>query len=524
VSQSLLAALQNPAIYAHPVDNFQIIETHISWVLLTGSFAYKIKKPVNFGFLDFSDLTARKHFCHEEIRLNQRLTEDLYLEVVPITGSAEAPQLNGTGPVIEYAIKMRQFPQSQLLSETQARGELSRDHIDALAKQIAHFHLHAPQVPLEHPLGAPAAVIAPMRQNFEQIRPLLEDPADLLQLDALEAWTNSSYTRLKPLLAQRKAEGFIRECHGDIHLGNATQIDGRVVLFDCIEFNEPFRLIDITADSAFLVMDLEARGLQSLARRFINSWLELTGDYTALPLLNFYTAYRAMVRGKVSLFSLGHAQDEAQRAEILSQYRRYADLAESYSHIPSLYLGITHGVSAVGKSHVGMRLVEELGAIRLRSDVQRKRLFDTPSAAPAPAPAPALNAGIYDPHASAATYDHLYQLATSVLQAGFPVVIDATYLKHAQREAAWQVAEETGTPFIILDCQAPDEVIAARLIERQNAATDPSDATLEVIQAQQASREPLSDAEQLHSQLIDTDDNASLDSLIARIRTRLPGL
>ncbi|MGV8843278.1 MAG: AAA family ATPase [Pseudomonas sp.] len=520
MSQSLLAALQNPAIYAHQVDNFQIIETHISWVLLTGPFAYKIKKPVNFGFLDFSDLAARKHFCHEEIRLNQRLTQDLYLDVVPITGSAEAPQLNGEGPVIEYAIKMRQFPQSQLLGEIQARGELSTDHIDALAQQIASFHLDAPHVPLEHPLGAPAAVIAPMRQNFEQIRPLLEDPADLLQLDALEAWTNSSYMRLKPLLAQRKAEGFIRECHGDIHLGNATQIDGRVVLFDCIEFNEPFRLIDVTADSAFLVMDLEARGLKSLARRFISSWLELTDDYAALPLLNFYTAYRAMVRGKVSLFSLGHAQDAAQRAEILSQYRRYADLAESYSHIPSCYLAITHGVSAVGKSHVAMRLVEELGAIRLRSDVQRKRLFDASS----DTPVPALNAGIYNAQASTATYAHLHQLASSALQAGFPVVIDATYLKHQQREAAWQVAEKTGAPFMILDCQAPDEVIAARLIARQNAATDPSDATIEVVQAQQASREQLSDAEQLHSQPIDTHDSASLDSLIERIRTRLPGL
>lgn len=520
MSQSLLAALQNPAIYAHPVDNFQIIETHISWVLLTGPFAYKIKKPVNFGFLDFSDLAARKHFCHEEIRLNQRLTEDLYLDVVPITGSTEAPQLDGEGPVIEYAIKMRQFPQSQLLGEIQARGELSTDHIDALAQQIASFHLNAPHVSLEHPLGTPAAVIAPMRQNFEQIRPLLEDPADLLQLDALEAWTNSSYMRLKPLLAQRKAEGFIRECHGDIHLGNATQIDGRVVLFDCIEFNEPFRLIDVTADSAFLVMDLEARGLKSLARRFISTWLELTGDYTALPLLNFYTAYRAMVRGKVSLFGLGHAQDAAQRAEILCQYRRYADLAESYSHIPSCYLAITHGVSAVGKSHVAMRLVEELGAIRLRSDVQRKRLFDTPT----DTSVPALNAGLYSAQASATTYAHLHELATSVLQAGFPVVIDATYLKHQQREAASQVAQATGAPFMILDCQAPDEVIAARLIARQNADTDPSDATLEVIQAQQTGREPLSDAEQLHSQPIDTHDSASLNSLIERIRTRLPGL
>ncbi|MET1081348.1 MAG: bifunctional aminoglycoside phosphotransferase/ATP-binding protein [Pseudomonas sp.] len=520
MSQSLLAALQNPALYPHPVEGFQVIETHISWVLLTGPFAYKLKKPVNFGFLDFTDLAARQHFCQEELRLNGRLTQDLYLDVLPITGSAEAPQLNGDGPVIEYAIKMRQFPQSHLLGEIQARGELSDQHIDALAQQIATFHLNTPTVPVEHELGTPEAVMAPVRQNFEQIRPLLKDKADLVQLDALEAWAESSYARLLPLLERRKAQGFIRECHGDIHLGNAALIDGQVVLFDCIEFNEPFRLTDTTADSAFLVMDLEDRGLKPLARRFLSGWLEHTGDYDALELMNFYKAYRAMVRGKVSLFSLGHEADAVQRAVILRQYRRYADLAESYSAIPSRFLAITHGVSAVGKSHVAMRLVEALGAVRLRSDVERKRLFGEQPAGTQGH----LNSGIYDPAASSSTYDRLHQLAETVLHAGFPVIIDATYLKQAQRQTAWQAAEHTGTPFLILDCQAPNEVIAGWLEQRQNDGRDPSDATLEVIQAQQASREPLNEDELLHSKRVDTHDSASLDSLVARIRTRLPGL
>ncbi|MES2818573.1 MAG: AAA family ATPase [Pseudomonadota bacterium] len=520
MSQSLLAALQNPALYPHPVEGFQVIETHISWVLLTGPFAYKIKKPVNFGFLDFTDLAARAHFCQEEIRLNQRLTQDLYLEVLPIGGSAEAPQLGGAGPAIEYAIKMRQFPQSQLLDKLQARGELTERHIDGLAEQIARFHLAAPRVAPEHPLGSPEVVMAPVRQNFEQIRPLLKDAADLLQLDALQAWAESSYERLEPLLARRKAEGFIRECHGDIHLGNATLINEQVVLFDCIEFNEPFRLTDIVADSAFLIMDLEDRGLKALSRRFTSAWLELTGDYAALELLNFYKAYRALVRAKVSLFSLGHETDPVQRAVTLRQYRRYADLAESYSAIPSPFLAITHGVSAVGKSHVALRLVEALGAVRLRSDVERKRLFGEQQ----PASGHALNAGLYSHDASAATYQHLHQLADAALHAGFAVVIDATYLKQDQRQAAWQVAEATGTPFLILDCQAPEEVLKVWLAQRQAAAQDPSDATLEVIQAQQASRENLTDAEQLNSKRVDTHDSASLDSLVARIRTRLPGL
>jgi uncharacterized protein len=520
VSQTLIAALQNPALYPHPVDGFQVIETHISWVILTGPYAYKIKKPVDFGFLNFTELNARKHFCQEELRLNQRLAQDLYLEVLPIGGSADAPQLDGSGPVIEYALKMRQFPQSQLLSDVQARGELSEAHIDALAKQIADFHAQTPAVPSSHELCCPAAIVAPMRQNFEQIRPLLSDKADLQQLDALEAWTEASFTRLEPLLAERASNGSIRECHGDIHLGNATLIDGQVVLFDCIEFNEPFRLIDIASDAAFLAMDLEDRGLKAHARRFVNAWLEHSGDYAALELLNFYKAYRALVRAKVALFSLAHQADAVQKAVTLRQYRNYANLAESYSAIPSRFLAITHGVSAVGKSHVAMRLVEALGAIRLRSDVERKRLFGEQQEADLGK----LGAGIYTQDASSATYAHLHQLADAALHAGFPVVIDATYLKQAQRQAACAIAEASGVPFLILDCAAPDEVIASWLEQRRAAGSDPSDASMDVVHAQQASREPLSEAELIHSKRVDTHESASLDSLITRIRQRLPGL
>jgi hypothetical protein len=518
VSQSLIAALQNPSLYPHPVEGFQVIETHISWVLLTGPYAYKVKKPVNFGFLDFTGLESREHFCGEELRLNQRLTQDLYLEVLPITGSVEAPQLGGSGPVIDYALKMRQFPQSQLLSTLQANGELTTAHIDEMASQIARFHLSAPVVPATHEAGTPESVMAPVRQNFEQIRPFLSDKADLLQLDALQAWAESSFERLKPLLAQRKAEGFIRECHGDIHLGNATVIDGKVVIFDCIEFNEPFRFTDVYADTGFLAMDLEDRGLKSLARRFISQYLELTGDYQGLELLNFYKAYRALVRAKVSLFSMPADASPVQRATTLRQYRNYANLAESYSTIPSRFLAITSGVSAVGKSHVAMRLVEALGAIRLRSDIERKRLFGEQQGKGT------IETGIYSPESSVATYGRVHQIADVILRAGFPVVIDATYLKREQRDAAAKVAEATGAPFLILDCNAPQAVIESWLAQRQAGKNDPSDATLAVIQAQQASREALTPAEILCSKRVQTNESGTLDTVVAQIRQRLPGL
>lgn len=520
MSQALIAALQNPALFAHPVKEFQVIETHISWVLLTGDYAYKIKKPMNFGFLDFTELSSRAHFCAEELRLNQRLTDGLYLEVLPITGSADAPQLGGEGAAIEYALKMRQFPQEQMLSTLQANGELTAAHIDQMARQIARFHLDAPKVAIDHPLGTPDSVMAPVEQNFEQIRPFLSDKADLVQLEALQAWARSSFDRLHGLFEARKAQGFIRECHGDIHLGNATVIDGQVVIFDCIEFNEPFRLTDVYADTAFLAMDLEDRGLKSLARRFISQYLEITGDYAGLELLNFYKAYRALVRAKVALFSMPADADGVQRATTLRQYRNYANLAESYSAIPSRFLAITHGVSAVGKSHVAMRMVEALGAIRLRSDVERKRLFGEQASQDAGQ----LQQGIYTGQASQQTYAHLHQLTATILRAGFPVVIDATYLKQAQRQAAAEVASETGVPFLILDCNAPDAVIASWLAQRQADQSDPSDATLEVVAAQQAEREHLNAEELLQSKRVETNESGSLDELVKQIRQRLPGL
>ena len=489
MSQALINALQNPALYPHPVDGFQLIETHISWVLLTGEYAYKIKKPMNFGFLDFTSLGQRQHFCNEELRLNQRLTDGLYLEVLPITGSAEAPQIGGEGEAIEYVLKMRQFPQGQMLNTLQANGELNTSHIDQMARQIAEFHLQAPKVSPEHRLGTPESVMAPVEQNFEQIRPFRSDKADQQQLDNLQAWARSSFERLHGLLQARKANGFIRECH-------------------------------VYADIGFLAMDLEDRGLKCLARRFISQYLELTGDYAGLELLNFYKAYRALVRAKVALFSLSADADAVQRATTLRTYRNYANLAESYSAIPSRLLAITHGVSAVGKSHVAMRLVEALGAVRLRSDVERKRLFGEQQAQNAGQ----LAAGIYDQDASVATYKRLHALAATILRAGFPVVLDATYLKAEQRQAAAAVANETGGPFLVLDCHAPEAVIASWLEQRQAENSDPSDATLEVVKAQQASREPLDAQELANSTRIDTQEASGMDQVIDQIRQRLPGL
>lgn len=512
MTAELVKNLQNPSLYNHPVEQFEVIETHISWVILTGPYAYKIKKPVDFGFLNFTQLADRKRFCEEELRLNQRLTQDIYLEVLPITGTEENPQIVGQGETIEYVLKMCQFPQDQLLSQLQARGELTEKHIDQLAKQLAKFHLATPKVAPDHELGSPEGVMAPVRQNFEQIRAMLpEDKAGFIQLDALEAWAESSYERLKPLLAERKANGFIRECHGDVHLNNAAILDDQVVIFDCIEFNEPFRLTDVTADIGFVVMDLEDRKLYSLANRLLNAYLEETGDYQSLEIMNFYKAYRAMVRAKVALFSLGHVTERSVREAILSQYYNYANLAESYTLIPTRCLLVTCGVSAVGKSYISTKIVEQFGAIRLRSDVERKRLLgaDIPKEQ------------LYSPEATIKTYQHLYELAKNSLQAGYVVILDAAYLKHAERAKAKQVAEEVGVPFFIVECDAPLEIIEENLAKRKQQNNDPSDATLEVVKQQLEWREPLTAEEKATSCLVETQHRESIDKLIEYINQYL---
>lgn len=296
---NLLLAMQNPELYNHPVDGFQIIETHISQVILTGQYAYKIKKPMDFGFLDFSTLARRKYFCEEELRLNRRLAEPLYLEVLPITGTSEQPVIGGEGEPFEYLLKMRQFRQNELFDQQQEAGSLKPELLSSLAQQVAGFHNNLEPIPDDKPLGTPEAVYAGMQENFDQIRPMIDDPALLSQLDNLEAWTQTTFERHRDLIAQRKNDGFVRECHGDLHLANITVYDGEVTVFDCIEFSEPFRCIDVINDLAFLLMDLESRREYALANLVLNTYLEYRDDFAALPLLPLYKAYRALVRGRL---------------------------------------------------------------------------------------------------------------------------------------------------------------------------------------------------------------------------------
>lgn len=509
----LILALQNPALYDHPVTEFQVHETHISWVILTGPYAYKIKKPMDFGFLNFSTLDRRKHFCEEELRLNRRLAEKLYLDVLPITGSPDEPSMGGDGEPFEYAIRMRQFDQAELLDARQEKGQLEPELLTSLARQVAAFHQQLPPATDDKPLGTPDAVFAAMQENFDQIRPLLKDSALLAQVDRLESWTQCTFDRLSEQVAERRNKGFVRECHGDLHLANITVYEGKVTVFDCIEFNEPFRWIDVINDFAFLLMDLESRQEQALANRALNTYLEYSGDYDGVPLLPLYKAYRAMVRAKISLFMLANpALDDTEQAELLQRCRGYANLAESYGDIPNHFMLATTGLSGSGKSVISGALAEQLRLVRLRSDVERKRLFGL---GPLDHSKSGLNDKIYTGDATARTYAVLAQRSTQLLAAGLSVIVDAASLKSREREQLEQVAESQGVPFALIDCEAP-EALRKQWVQARSGDASEADETL--LDQQKTWLEPLTDREKTHTVHVHTEQDRVADALADRIR------
>ncbi len=521
MSALLLERLQNPALYDHPVKYFKIIETHISWVLLTGYFAYKIKKSVNFDFLDFSTLAKRRFYCHQEVRANQALSPDIYLAAIPITGSSENPRFSGDGDTVEYAILMREFQQDRLLTEVLNQHELTSKIIDDVAILLARFHQNANVIPPKAHFGTPQQIAEPVLQNFSQIAPLLHDFTDLSLLDHLKNWTEQSNIRLHDIFLQRKALGFIKECHGDIHLGNITMIGDKPIIFDAIEFNDELRWTDPIADLAFLVMDLHVKNCVSYANQLTSYYLEYTGDYAGLATLSYYLCYRALVRAKIQLFNLSHAHQAKERDAILLLSRQYLHLAKSFTVKKPAVLFLTTGLAGSGKSTVSQTLVHERGVIRLRSDVIRKQLHDLNHLEPSHSK---LNHHIYSSDATEKTYERLSSLAKHVITAGFSVVVDATFLKRAQRTHFVQLAKCLGVQLIILACAAPLKTLEARIELRQAVHRDPSEATLDVLHMQRQDQELLVPEELEMALVIDAQDEHRYATLNSRVNDLLSSL
>lgn len=514
----------NPLINAllHLTPETKLVETHISWVLLTGEFVYKIKKPVDFGFLNFTNLEKRKFYCGEELRLNRRLAPDLYLDVLPITGTADQPSIGGEGEAFEYAIKMKQFPEEGLMDRLATSGEIDADLIDKLADTIATFHDEIAIAQTDNPLGTADSVQAPVTQNFEQILPLLTTDKERSELKIVEEWSKQQFESLKQLLESRHKNGFIRECHGDLHLGNIVVIDGQPVLFDCIEFNDEFRWIDLINEIAFIVMDLMMRDFKGYAFRLLNRYLEKTGDYEGIALLNYYITYRAMVRAKIARFTMGHmSEGSPEYQQQLAQYQSYINLALQLSNNKP-FLMITHGLSGSGKSFVSSMALEEFSAIRVRSDIERKRLAGLDPLAKTKS---GLGSGIYDAKTGQETYKKLLELAETVIKSGYPAIVDATFLQQADRLEQQQLAEKLGVDFLIINTEAPDEQLEQFIAQRAKLAHDPSEADITVLAQQKEKRELLSDSEKQVTLSLDSSGlPATSEALLSKIRERIGAL
>ena len=474
----------------------EIIETHISTILLVDGFAFKIKKPVDFGFLDFTSLDKRRFFCEEELRLNRRLAPSYYLEVDHVTGTASEPELNGEGETIEYLVKMRRFEHDGQLDILLQQNRLNHQHIDELARIIADFH-QSIEVASEKTLpGLVESVEHAVRQNFEQVSAFVNlfKPKFNAIFEALLSWSHDNIEHLKPFIKNRLEQGFVRECHGDMHTGNIAWHEDKLVIFDGIEFNPDFRWIDVMSEMAFITMDLEFNARPDLSYRLINGYLELTGDYEGLKILRFYQVYRAMVRTKVNCLRLSQLDpQDPEYQNTLDTIYQYLTLAEKFTHQSETFLMITQGVSGSGKSFASMQLLQAYHMIRIRSDVERKRLFPD-------------KANRYLPQATETTYGHLHELAKHIIGFGYPVIIDATYLNQSYRLAAKTIAQQLKQAFYILSLTHDKSVLEKRIKQRHNNPNNPSEATVEVMHKQLQTLEALDDEEIADAIYIDNNE------------------
>jgi aminoglycoside phosphotransferase family enzyme/predicted kinase len=499
----LVSALRS---HGHFLRHPRVEETHISWVLLAGRDAYKIKKAVDLGFLDFSTLEKRHFYCIEELRLNRRLAAKLYLDVVAIGGTPEQPVLGGE-PAIDYAVHMRRFPQTGLMDRMLEHGLVTPAHIDKLAAVVADFHNSLPPAAADSPHCAVTGIETAALQNFEQLPQLLDASKDLAMLEAVRNTSALEFSACEPLFRQRAAAGYVRECHGDLHLGNIVVLDDVPTPFDCIEFSAALRWIDLISEISFTVMDLLQRSRPHLAWRLLNAYLENTGDYQGCGVLRFYLAYRAMVRAKIAAIRASQRGVARARQELKS-CRGYLVLAHDCLTRRRPAVIITQGLPGCGKSTFALIALERLGAIRIRSDVERKRLFGLTALADSKAQA---GLDIYSEDATRRTYARLQELARIVISAGFTVIVDAAFVLHAERKGFRALAQEQGVPFVIASLHTDAALLAERIALRGRRGTDASEADVSVMQKLLDVQEPLRDEEL--SAAVTFTNNGDIDAL-----------
>ena len=503
----LIDALRDPAGYPHPVRSVELIETHISWLLLTDELVYKIKKPIKLDFLDFSTLDRRRFYCNEEIRLNQPWAPDIYLDVVPITECDGRPRIAGEGAAVEYAVRMRRFEQDLRLDRQLELGRLSAVDMHELGHNIASRHAAAEIVPAGKRDEYLVLTKEFMSDNFRALDGFIEQA----ELDRLRQWTEREVGRLDELLARRFDDGFVRDCHGDLHLANLVRLHDGITTFDCIEFSEDLRHIDVICDIAFLVMDLVEKERHDLAAHFLNRYLECSGDYAGVALLSLFFVYRCLVRAKVAVIRSREREVADDSRADLAEAEKYCDMAGRQTAHRLPLLVVMSGLSGSGKTRVAHELLAALPAIRIRSDIERKRMFGLRETEDSGS---AVGAGIYTAAAGRDVYARLMDSARRILHAGHNVIIDAAFLHKADRTAALQLAQDCDCAAVIVEVNVPVQLLRERIRHRGAGA---SEAGLEVLEHQLATADPIDEAERDRTIVFENLGDIDVAELLGRI-------
>ncbi|MBC8501434.1 MAG: AAA family ATPase [DPANN group archaeon] len=514
--KTLVKILSNPKIYMEKPKNVRIIQTHISVVCLTGFYVYKFKKPVDFGFLDFTTLKKRKFYCEEELRLNRRLSPEIYLGIVELRYDKKnnSFNINGKGELVNYGIKMKEFAQDKILKNLLEKRKLTSKHITQISNILVDFYKKAKTDRRISSYGSAKAFKVNTDENFEQTKSMIGKTITKEQFDLIKEKTNKFYEKNNWLFEKRIKEGKIKECHGDLHTGNMfLNENGKVRIFDCIEFNERFKNSDVVADIAFLSMDLDFHGKEDFSRKLVLDYVKKSKDWELLVLLNFYKCYRAYVRGKVLGFLLFDSNfPEEKKERIKKKSKKYFNFAEKY--VIEINRGLIElkrstavimvALTGTGKTIISKLLSSMVDINHLSSDIIRKELFKIEKGKKTFVD---YNKGVYSPQNRSKVYEVLLKNAEKTLSEGKSVILDsAEFLKADMRKKALDIIKKTKSKVFIVNLIVPDNIVKKWIGQRMNDKNNESDGHWQIYLKQKKLAEPFSEEEKKHLIVYEYDD------------------